>query len=88
MDAPLRSAGTASAATRGAATARSWTAQRRCDMVGRRRLSAPRATLAGSESTELDIAHMLVLKLRVSRAEFAAVWAAAERRCHDMRIVV
>jgi len=33
--------------------------------------------------TENDIARIPVRNLRVSRAEFAAVWAAAERRCHE-----
>jgi hypothetical protein len=46
-------------------------------------LSVWRATLADVEVTELDIARIPVRNLRVPRAEFAAVWAAAKRRCHE-----
>lgn len=43
-----------------------------------------RATLGCMEVTEHDIARIPVGNLRVPRGDFAAVWAAAERRCTEL----
>ena len=49
-------------------------------LVGRRVLSVLRCHPESVRVTEADIARIPVANLRVPRAEFAAVWAAAEQR--------
>ncbi len=49
-------------------------------MVGRCDLSVSSATLSCMEVTAADLAQVPVGNLRVPRAEFGAVWAAAERQ--------
>lgn len=51
--------------------------------VGRGVLSVSGATLACVDVTDADIAGIPVGNLRVSRAQFRAVWAAAERRDYE-----
>ena len=48
-------------------------------LLGCRVLSAPGVILDSMRVTETDIARVPVGNLRVPRAEFGAVWAAAER---------
>ena len=50
------------------------------DLLGRRKLSVVRVTLGCMEVTENDVARIPAGNLRVSRDEFAMVWAAAEQR--------
>jgi len=47
-------------------------------------MSVPRVTLGCVEVTGNDIARIPVGNLRVSREQFTAVWAAAERRCVEL----
>jgi hypothetical protein len=47
--------------------------------------SAPRVTLGCVDVTPADIAHVPAENLHVSRAEFAALWSAAEQ-LHDDRV--
>ena len=48
-----------------------------------RATSAARVTLDGVRVTQADIARIPASNVRVPRAEFAALWAAAEQRCDE-----
>ena len=52
-------------------------------LLGSRVVSVPDVSLDAVEVTEVDISCIPVEHLRVSRAQFGAVWAAAERRNTD-----
>lgn len=53
-------------------------------LFGRHKPSVRRVTLGCVEVTEQVVARIPVGNIRVSRDEFAAVWARAERRCKEL----